>query len=242
MTKLLRVAIHQVNYLPWIGFFSKIASADMYVVLDTAAYTRGSWINRNRIKVPPNRVVYLTIPIPRKFKGVPIKDVELPNDRKWAKNHWITIRVSYSRADYFDSYKDFFRRIYIDAQVGKYTRLAEFNWQIVAYILKALDINVDVVWASELNLPSGLKKTDLLIAILETVGADVYISGIGGKKYLEEHKFDEHGIKLVYHKFKCPRYRQLWGEFVPNLSAIDLLFNEGERAKDILAQTVLRLS
>ena len=239
---MLKVAIHQINYLPWIGFFSKIASADVYVVLDTAAYTRGSWINRNRIKVPPNRVVYLTIPISRRFKGVPIKDVELPKDRKWARNHWTTIKVSYNKAEFFNSYEEFFRRLYSDAEAGRYRRLAELNWDIVSYLFEELDINVDVVWASELDLPPGLKKTDLLIAILEAVGADTYISGMGGKKYLEEHKFDEHGIKLVYHEFKCPRYRQLWGDFVPNLSVIDLLFNEGERAKDILAQTIVRLS
>jgi len=238
---MLKVAIHQINYLPWIGFFSKIASADMYVVLDIATYTRGSWINRNRIKVPPNRVVYLTIPIARRFKGIPIKDVKLPENKKWSQNHWATIRASYSKAEFFDSYKDFFKKLYLDVQRGRYMRLARLNWDIVDYLFRELDINVEVVWASDLDLSPGLKKTDLLIAILEAVGADVYISGMGGKNYLEEHKFNEHGIKLVYHEFKCPRYRQLWGDFVPNLSAIDLLFNEGEKAKNILAKTTLKL-
>jgi len=68
--------------------------------------------------------------------------------------------------------------------------------------------------------------------------ADTYLSGIGGKDYLEENNFKPNSIKLMYQNFVHPVYTQLnmndKKDFIPNLSIIDLIFNHGPHSLNIL--------
>ena len=79
--------------------------------------------------------------------------------------------------------------------------------------------------ASSLN-PEG-KKNELLIDILKKVSAETYLSGVGAKAYMDEKLFENEGIKVIWQNFKHPVYNQLYGNFIPYLSSIDLLFNCG---------------
>jgi len=234
------VNIHQVNYLPWIGFFSKVMSADMYVMFDIVDFVNENWMHRNRIK-GPGGPIWLTIPIARKYYRRPFLEVMLPEDRRWAMKHWKTILACYKKADYFESYSSFFEDLY--KNIHRYRTLNELNSEIILHLLKVLDIDVEVIRASELDIPPGLKKTDLVLAVLEAVGGDVLITGTGAKKYLDVKKFEERGHRVIFHEFRCPRYKQLWEDpgFIPNLSVIDLLFNEGDKAPEILSKTTARV-
>ena len=224
------VVIHQPNYMPWIGFFSKIAKADIFIILDTAKFTKNGIIHRNKIRTKESWT-WLTIPIENKYKGMAIKDVYLPRDRKWWGKHWRLILGNYGKANHFAEYKDFFEKIYS----GKnYTRLQELNEVIIFYLFECFDIQPRIIRSSTLNLEPSLAKTDLNLEIAKQVGGDVYISGMGGKKYLEEEKFEKEGIEIRYFEFKPFEYPQRWGGFEPYMSAIDLLFNVGEKAKDLI--------
>lgn len=222
MTK--KVSIHQANYLPWIGFFHKLSKSDCFVLLDIVDYSKNNIINRNKIKTS-NGVAYLTIPIEHKFFRKPLIDVFLPENSAWAKKHWKTIETNYTKSDFFDSYKDFFKSIYETPP----EKLVKLNEKIILFLLKEFKIDVEIVKASELNINQSLKKTDLLLDILRKVNATAYLSGIGGKDYLEEEKFSD--IRLEYLNFKHPVYGQLHGKFIEGLAAIDLLFNEGSKAE-----------
>ena len=223
------VTIHQPNYLPWLGFFSKIAHSDCYVILDTVKYTKNGVINRNKIRTK-DEWCYLTIPIEKKFHNSNICDVILPENNAWQKNHWKTIEVNYKKADYFDSYSDFFKKIY----TKKFDRLSQINEEIIIYLLECLDITVDILKTSELTIDKSLKKTDLLIDIVNNVGGESYLSGISGKEYLDIDEFARNKIELNFFEFRHPIYRQRYQGFVPNMSVIDLIFNEGEKSKEIL--------
>lgn len=216
-----KATIHQVNYLPWIGFFNKISKVDCFVLLDTADYSKNSVANRNKIKVS-NGTAYLTIPIEHRFFRKPLLEVLLPERSDWAKKHWKTIELNYCKADFFNSYNTFFKDVYGNLP----EKLVELNEKIIRFLLKEFKINVEVVKASELAINPELKKTDMLLDILKKVHATSYLSGTGGKGYLEEEKFDD--IKPEFQNFKHPIYKQLYGGFIEGLSAIDLLFNEGD--------------
>ncbi|MBN4049069.1 WbqC family protein [archaeon AH-315-M20] len=222
MTK--KAAIHQVNYHPWLGFFNKISQVDCFVLLDTVDYSKNNIINRNKIKVT-NGTTYLTIPIEHEFFRKPLLEVLLPKKSDWAKKHWKTIELSYSKADFFDSYNDFFRDVYKNLP----EKLVELNENIIRFLLKEFKIDAEIIKASELDIDPELKKTDLLLEILRKVNATSYLSGSGGKGYLEEGKFAD--IKLEYMNFKHPVYKQLHGDFIEGLAAIDLLFNEGNSSE-----------
>lgn len=219
-----KVAIHQLNYLPWIGFFNKISKVDCFVLLDTVDYSKSSIINRNKIKVT-NGTTYLTIPLEHEFFRKPLLEIPLPKKNDWAKKHWKTIEINYCKADFFNNYNNFFKEVYENLP----EKLVELNEKIIRFLLKEFKINVEIVKASDLGVNPELKKTDLLLDILKKIHATSYLSGKGGKGYLEEEKFTD--IKLEYLNFKHPVYKQLHGDFVDGLAAIDLLFNEGNSSE-----------
>ena len=91
-----------------------------------------------------------------------------------------------------------------------------------------MQINTEIVLASKLDVDySSIKSTDVNIAMLEAVGAQSYISGSFGKNYLDHKKFIDSNISLSFQDYKQNKYYQLYGDFVPNLSIIDMLFNLG---------------
>lgn len=223
------VTIHQPNYLPWLGFFAKIKKADCFVILDTVQYSRNSVINRSKIRTKRGSL-YLTIPIGKGHYDSRICDVRLPykEGRSWQDLHWKTIEANYNNSDFFDSYKDFFKQIYSN----KYEYLYQINEEIITHLLNCFDIKVETIRASELDIAPGLHKSELLISILKSVNASTYLSGPSGKNYLEPTKFVEEQIKLDYFKYDHPIYKQRFEGFVPNLSAIDMLFNIGEKSRE----------
>lgn len=227
MTKI--VTIHQPNYLPWIGFFSKIKQADVFVSLDIVAFSKDSFTQRTRIRTP-HGWTYLTIPIERKYYGRPINEVLLPEDSSWMEKHWKSLQFNYGKTSCFKNYKSFFEEFYHT----KYPSLVELNENAIRFLMRELEIKTELLRASELGADTNLRRTDLLVDVLTKTSADSYLSGKSGEGYLEKEKFREQGIELVFQRFEHPTYTQRFDEFVPNLSIIDLLFNIGEKAKILI--------
>jgi len=223
------VTIHQPNYLPWLGFFSKVKKSECFVILDNVEYTKNCVINRNRIRTMRGWC-YLTIPIEKKYYNSGICDVKLPEDNRWQKNHWKSIEANYSKAEYFNSYRDFF--------YGLYRENLDFLWQInekiIIYLMDCFGINVEIVKASSLDINPKLRKTDLLIEVLKNVGAETYISGPSGRGYLEPKEFRDSHIYFEFFEFTHPVYKQRYPRFEPGMAAIDLLFNLGEKSKGLI--------
>jgi hypothetical protein len=226
------VTMHQPNYLPWIGFFSKVKQSDCLILTDVHPFTKGSVTHRNKIRTGEGWG-YLTIPINKKFYNSRICDVELPLDKTWKNNHWLSIVHNYKKTEFFSLYQSFFEKFY----ESDFENLGKLNQEIILYLLECLKINVPVIIASELNFAPELQKTDLLIALLKAVGADVYLSGPSGRNYLDFGQFPQNNIVLKYFKFQHPVYQQRYPGFEPEMSVIDLLFNLGPEAGSIINAT-----
>lgn len=223
------VAIHQPNFLPWLGYFYKIAKCDTFVLLDNVQYTKNSFINRNKIKTPEGEL-WLTVPVKVKGRfGQLIKDVEIDNIVDWRKKHLRTLEMNYKRAKFFEQVFSRLKAVYY---VNDWDNLCELNIRLLEEVLSILKLEKKLVRASELNVEG--ESTRLLINIVKAVGGNVYLSGFGGAKYQEEELFKQAGIALEYYDFKHPVYPQLWSDFVPNLSVIDLLFNCGSESLNII--------
>ena len=215
------IAIHQPSYLPWLGLFEKIHKSDIFVFLDNVTYSKDGYANRNRIKTPEG-ACWLTIPIVQKgLSRTPIYEVEISNTVNWRKKHWNTIKFNYGRALHFEEYKNFFEGIYR----SNWFLLAELNKFLIKTICVFLRIRGVFIDASTLDV--GGTSTTLLANICETLDADTYLSGIDGKHYICHELFEQKGIDVVFQEFKCSIYPQLYGGFIPNLSAIDYLLNCG---------------
>ena len=221
------VAIHQPNYLPWLGFFYKMANCDVFVFLDDALHSKSSFTNRNKIKTRDG-IKLLSVPL--STKEVRINELLICNDQKWQSKHWNIIENSYRQAPYWEEYSAHFKDILAKKS---WTYLSELNIALIWQIKVILGIKTEIVTSSTLNI-GGHRGSERNLAICKYLKADIYLSGEGARSYNDEQAFEREGIKLVYTGFQHPVYRQLWGDFIPNLSIIDLLFNEGEMSLPIL--------
>lgn len=222
------VGIHQPNYIPWIGFFHKMHRSDVFVLLDTAPYTKNGYQNRCMIKGPQG-AFWLTVPVLTKGRsGQLTKDVDINNSAKWRDKHWKSILQNYSKARCFQQHSDFFEGLY----EREWSRLVDINETIITHIVQELGIQTRLISASTLQVSGG--GSELLLSICKSIGADTYLSGPSGKRYLNQQRFEEEAILLRYHDFHHPTYDQLGSAFVQGLSVIDLIFNHGDDSLSIL--------
>jgi len=203
--------------------------ADQFVLGDDVQYTTHSFTNRNRIK-NINGCQWLTIPVLTKGKGFQeVRDVKIDNTKNWQKKHWKSILINYKYSIYFDNYADFFWNLY----QKNWTFLIDLNIAILDFIKDRLSITCPIVLNSELKIKSN--SSERILEMSQKINCNCYLAGTGGSiKYLNDELFQKSGIDLVFCKFRSPVYRQQFGTFIPNLSVIDLLFNEGEEAREIL--------
>lgn len=222
------VSIHQPNFLPWLGYFHKISESDIHVVLDNVQFEKNSFINRNRIKTSSGWI-WLTVPVLTKGRfGEPINNILIDSKKTWQEKMWKSIWLNYSRSPFFKEYFEGLSNIF----KSRWEKLADLNAAFLFFLLEALKIDRKLVKASELKIEE--KKSDLVLAICERLGATVYFSGALGRGYLSEEKFRDRGIRIVYQDYHHPVYPQLFGDFISHLSVIDLLFNTGGESLSIL--------
>lgn len=216
--KMITVSIHQPNYLPWLGFFDKIRRSDVFIFMDNIQYTKGSWINRVKVKTT-HGTKWLSVPVKVKGKQI-IAEIKISKDIDWQRKHLGTLSHS-ARADFFNEYYPLLKTI-----INKnWAFLTDMNVNLIKEITKILSLDVKFIKGTDINAKG--KKTDLLIDMVRKVGGDTYLYGSGGLEYQENEKFEKAGIELIYQDFKHPIYKQLFGEFSEGLSIVDALFNIG---------------
>jgi len=220
------VSIRQPVYLPYLGFFKKIQSSDVFVFLDDVQYERGDFDNRNKIRTNEG-FIWLTVPVYNK-SGQIFMDAKIVNNQNWNKKQRNAIEINYRKAPYFEKYsKDIFSIL-----EKKFESLIDLNLEFIKYFMSVLDLKTKTIRSSKLGITST--KSERLLEICKRYRATVYLSGELGKNYLDEKIFHNAGIKILYEKFHHTTYNQIHGSFIPNMSIIDLLFNEGDKSKEIL--------
>jgi len=222
------IAIHQPNYIPWQGFFYKMIKSDIFVFLDNVQFSKEGIINRNKIKTGSGEL-WLTVPVLTKHKmQQSINETRINNKVDWRRKHWNAIWLNYTKSPFFKKYASIFE----DNYKREWEKLADLNKVLIRTVADLLGIRRNFINASELNAAGN--GTDLLVSICRETGGNIYLSGEGGKGYMDEEKFKEAGIEIRYANFKQPAYKQLYGDFIPNLSVLDLLFNCGADSQNIL--------
>lgn len=230
------VAIHQPNFIPWLGYFYKMAHARQFVFLDTVQYAKASFINRNRIKLKSGPS-WLTVPVCTKGRfGQAISDVEIDWDQGWQQKHLHSLTITYHRAPFFDEVFPLLKSQYVSNETVQ--KLADFSISMIQTICRYLGLSPTLGRASELGVQG--KSTDLLVNICTKLGASTYLAGSGAVKYQEDEKFTKAGILVQYSSFRSIKYNQLWGEFVENLSIVDALMNYGQSTRELLGLSSLR--
>lgn len=224
------VVIHQPDFLSYLGFFHRFLNADMWVVLDTVQYVSGTsriWQNRDKIKTAQGEK-WLTVSVQKAPVGTAIKEILLSKSN-WRMDNLNLINNSYRKAPCFDEVMPYIRDLY----GYECRRLMGFNLRSTEILMELLGIKIQTELASDLE--SVGKSNARLVDILQKVNACKYLSGVGAKAYFDPIPFEDAGIEVIWQDFKHPVYPQLYGDFIPNLSSIDLLFNCGiEKSREIL--------
>ena len=220
------IFVHQPEYIPWLGFFDKLARCDTFVIYDDAQFQHGGFHNRNKIKTMKGWE-WLTVPI---VHGHPqtIKDVKIAG-AQWKEKQLSIISHNYEKAPYFKEYLPIIR----EAINFNHELLIGLNLHLIRTIAEILNIKVNLVRSSEFPY-CGKEKNEKLVSMCKFIGADTYLSGSGGKAYVNEDMFSEAKIKVQWHNYEHPIYKQKFDGFQPNMSIIDILFNMGPQAKEII--------
>jgi hypothetical protein len=230
-------SIMQPTYLPWLGYFSMINQSEKFIFLDSVQFVRRSWGCRNRIKSNSGEL-FLTVPIE---KGKSRKDVLYLNAKisgdDWKKKHLSSIWHAYKKSKYFDELYPFVEKIITQESEC----LSDYNISIITKIMAILNIDTPIFRASEIENTSGTKE-ELLVSICKELSCKKYLSAMGSSVYIENGTvpggaFSESGLSVYYQNYLPVEYSQLFGEFTPYLSIIDVLFNCGiENTREILTR------
>ena len=223
------VVIMQPTYLPWIGYFDLMDQADCFVFLDSVQFSKRSWQQRNRVKGSAG-ALWLTVPILSKgLRDQRIVEVEIDSSNGFVEKHLRTIEHLYKKAPYFENYagelSEILRR--------SHRYLGDLNIDLIGWLAGKMGVDGEMARSSQLE--SQGRNVELLVHTCQLLGAGRYLSPEGSKVYIEENNlFIPNGIELVYQAYRHPEYGQLHGPFVPYLSALDLLFNEGPASLSII--------
>lgn len=230
------VSAHQPNFIPYLGFFDKMQKSNIFVIRDEVLYVKKEFHNRNRIRINSNKPDKPQ----SKWINVPVKD---PKDYilhatinkncklkslPWEERILRDIKVNYEKAPYFKKFFPKIEKIFDD----NYDDLLSLNMKIIKFLSEFFKIKTKIVMASDLDLkPKNYEKSDAsrdLAKICEVLNADVYLSGSGGKGYLDLEPFNKNKIKVDFQEYEHPVYSQVFPGFLPYMSAIDALFCCGE--------------
>jgi hypothetical protein len=217
-------SIHQPNFTPWLGYFSKIAQSDVFIILDNVEYQVGnanSITNRVKIKTQ-NGELFFTIPI-RKSELKNINQQMIDWQQPWLKKQLKTLEMNYAKAPFKKEAFDFFHPLLNQS----FDNLAAYNSNIIQSICNELKIETQIKMASTIENISD-DKNQRLIDLCKRFDCNIYLSGNGAKKYNDENLYNKQGVEIIYTSFTHPVYPQLHGEFNAGLSIIDAWMNCGK--------------
>lgn len=214
MAEHLRVSIHQPAYLPYGGFFAKMLSSDVHVVLDTVLYSRAGFQTRNRIR-DANGEIWLTVPVHGK-KLPTLDSLTVDNHTNWPVRHWQTVRTTYGKK--YSSELDWIR----DLGQERFTDVAA---TCLGRLSALLDIGIPVRRAADLRPGTAGQDADQrLIDLVRAVGGSEYVSGAMGRDYMDLARWRDAGLAVTFCRWSSPAYPQPpHADFVPSLSVVDML-------------------
>jgi hypothetical protein len=225
------VSGHQPVYLPWLGLIHKASLADVFVYMDDVQYLTGDWNNRNQIKTAQGGKTWLTVPVDLKRSPSDLlKDILVHQEggKDWQEAHWRSLKLTYGKAPFFKDYSPFFEWFYLQ---NRWEKLSDLNLALLKQVLEWFGIKTELVIASTQSFTG--KKSDLVLEHCERFSADVVVTGIFGKDYIQVEDFAAKGVKVVFQEYRHPEYAQRFGAFVSHLSFVDLLFQHGPDSRAI---------
>lgn len=220
----MKLAIMQPYFIPYLGYYHLLTSVDLFVVYDDIKYTKGSWINRNRLLFGSS-VCYVTVPLSKDSDALPVNArVISPEWPRRNAGYLRRIDQHYrTRANYAAA-----RALYAEITGHPRDNLFDFLDHSLRTTARHLGIGTEIVRSSAVGDFSRLRGADKVKAICHALGATRYVNPVGGMALYDRVDFAAAGIELSFVRSRLPPYDQGEVGFVPGLSIIDLLMSVGE--------------
>jgi len=220
------IAVHQPNFLPWLGYFNKIVNSDKFIILDDVQFPKkgGNWINRHQLS-NNGKPIWVTLPVKRDYSGVKkISEIQIDDSSNWCENYLRRLTNLYRAADFF---KEIFPILQSMFNAFESRSISYINVYLIYEILKILDLkNTHIELSSSFGIAE--QGTSRLIKLAHLTETDIYLSGRGSSGYLNEELFNQGNVLLVYQNFYDIPYSQLnCDHFLPRLSIVDCMMNIG---------------
>jgi hypothetical protein len=234
----MKIGISQPTFLPWQGYFALIDYVDVFVFLDSVQFVKRSWIQRNKIK-NNDKEQWITIPVKSKNKRFQaIKDTKIDFDHLDKKKIVNSIYNNYKKSKNFEIYFEVINKIILECDEN----ISNLNETFIKKFSNSLGLKTKFIKSSELPGCDDFKNIELLKHICLNLSAKEYVSTIGSKAYMGKKNFFENtDVEIKFFEYKPSAYDQLGKIFVPYLSIIDLLFNEGSNSGKILKKNFILL-
>jgi len=228
------VSAYQPYFAPFPGFFLKALCSDTIVLMDEVQFPQGTtWLTRNRFKNDQG-TLWMTIPVSKKGLGLQnINKVRIYHDGRWEKKHLASLKTAYAKAPFFEEHLFFLKHLFSQ----NFEKLIDLNRMIIEYLMECLQIPTKVKWLSELDIHTS--EPQLSVDICRKLGASHFVAQRSARKYLDIPAFEKNNIEVTFFNPRPIVYPQLWGTFIPNLSAFDLIFSCGPKANAILDRSRL---
>ena len=220
--------ISQPRLFPGLHYLHRMMVADVFVILDTVQFTPRHEENRAKLKTPQGPQ-WLTVPMRQSSREQLILQTYIDNSQPWAAKAIKTLYTLYGKAPYYQTYIPEIVHI-LESPYETLIQLDQASWEPA---LRLLGITCQFIRASE--LPVSGRGPELLLDICKHLGADIYLSGAFGREYLDVTEFMAEGIRVQFHEYTCPIYPQRFGDFIPFLSYLDMLFNTDLEYNRVLA-------
>ena len=251
----MKLAIMQPYFMPYIGYFQAISAVDKYILYSNLNFIKESWMNRNRVLMRDGKIVTITVPLKSKSSYSMIYDVEIDNSKPWKEKMLKTIQMCYSKKPFYKEIFDLLNSML----TPEYTHLKDLNNSTIVSISHYLDIQtvIDVDNSRFLDMEKGMvnieedysdlpyllktkpiRKVARVIEMCRREGSNDSYNAIGGQELYSKEEFKQYDIRLNFVRTNNIEYRQdsKKGEFVPNLSIIDVLMNNGKDGTKELLQ------
>lgn len=227
------IAIHQPDYIPYLGYFYKMSKSDEFVFLDDCQFSNDNMHHWNKIKTPQGEC-RLKISVEQHL-GMKINEIRTRDELKWKERHLKTIEMNYAKAPYFKTFFPIFQELLLE----KYVNLAEMNITLNTWIADQFGFHVKLHRSSAMHLDTV--NEERVINICTLLHGDTYISGNGAKAYQKDSHFTSQGVALRYTDYQPVTYKQQWTKqcpFLQNMSVLDYIFNCGFDWDTVITQVL----
>jgi len=209
-----RVVISQPMYFPWFGFMAQMSLADVFIWLDDAQFSKGSFTNRVQVKTD-NGLTWMSVPLKKERKGLQIKDL-VPAHQNWQMSQNMMLSQSFKEYRYCNDILE----MHMSITMGK--SLIDTLIESVERPARAMGILPKNIFRSSKMKIDGCSWQRVL-RLVQEVGGTEYITGHGAISYLDHSMFEKVGIDVSYMNYKAIPWPQPHGGFIPNVTILDLL-------------------